>query len=157
MTAEEKMIRYVSSCEDPEQLRSIIKNARARGASELEKSAFKKLISILPEEDPETVEYEFWRSIHALEQALTDERGKTTRLSRTRQKVGRDGVLKTLEDLTLGTKESDGFKMLVERGMPEFLAEAIVLRRSDQFEPSVAAAARRRLESAGVDLAKLGT
>jgi hypothetical protein len=86
---------------------------------------------------------------------LTEERGKTTRLARTRQKVARVGVLKTLEDWALKSDETDGFKMLLERKMPEFTGEAIVLRHSGRFSPQVVIAARQRLETAGVDVAAL--
>lgn len=46
----------------------------------------------------------------ALEQALTEEAGKTKRLSRTRQKLDRVGVRKLLADLSLKPQPSLGFK-----------------------------------------------
>ena len=42
--------------------------------------AFRRLIAILPQEQPGTIEHDFWQTIHAFEHALTEERGKTTRL-----------------------------------------------------------------------------
>jgi hypothetical protein len=63
--------------------------------------------------------------------------------------------VKTMEDLALKNKESDGFKMLMERGMPGLTAEAIILRHPDRFDADVKAAARDRLVTAGVDLDKL--
>jgi len=155
MNDQAKMLEFVSRCQDPENLRSIIKNARERGATELANAAFRKLISILPQERPGTVEHDFWQTIHAFEHALTEERGKTTRLARTRQKVARVGVLKTLEDWALSSKETDGFTMLLERGMPELTGEAIVLRHGRQFGTQVVVAARQRLEAAGVDITTL--
>jgi hypothetical protein len=155
MNAQDKMIDFASRCEDPEQLRSIIHNARARGATALADTAFRRLISILPQERPGTVEHDFWQTIFAFEHALTEERGRTTRLARTRQKVARVGVLQTLEDWAVSNKETDGFKMLLDRGMPELTGEAIVLRHSNRFSAPVVSAARSRLEKAGVDMMSL--
>jgi hypothetical protein len=73
-------------------------------------------------------------------------------VSRTRQKVARVGVEKTLIDWALGGNETDGFKMLLERDMPELTGEAVVLRHASQFEPPVVSAARQRLVDAGVDI-----
>jgi hypothetical protein len=155
MINQEKMLEFTARCEDPEKLRGIVKNARERGAPELADAAFRRLISILPQERPGTIEHDFWQTIHAFEHALTEERGKTTRLTRTRQKVARVGVVKTLEDWALSRTKTDGFKMLLERGMPELTGEAIVLRHGSQFNAQVIIAARERLESAGVDVAAL--
>jgi hypothetical protein len=118
-------------------------------------AAFRKLISVLPSEEPGTVEHDFWQTVHAFELALSEERGRITRLSRTRQKVARVGVIQTLKDWALSNTETDGFRMLLERGMPELTGEAIVLRHTQHFESEVVAAAKRRLESAGVDVGRL--
>jgi hypothetical protein len=45
--------------------------------------------------------------------------------------------------------------MLLERKMPELTGEAIVLRHAGQFGAEVVAAARRRLEATGIDIAAL--
>jgi hypothetical protein len=97
---------------------------------------------------PGTLEYEVWRSIHALEDALTDERGRTTRLSRTRQKIGRQDEAQCVADLVTG-QPSDGFRMLAERDMLHLSFEAISLRFPDRFEEAVLDAARHRLAATG--------
>ena len=145
------MIEFVSSCEDPEKLRRIVENARKREAVALADAALRKLVSVLPSERPGTVEFDFWRTIHCFEHVLTEERGRTTKLSRTRQKVRRVGVVQTLIDWALDTKQTDGFRMLLERNMPELTGEAIILRHPDKFEHLVVSAAHARLEAVGVD------
>ena len=70
-----RMFDYVSSCDDPNKLRNIIKNARERGVDALAEAAFRRLVSILPSEEPGTVEYDFWRTIHSFEYVLTEENG----------------------------------------------------------------------------------
>ncbi len=155
MADHSKILAFVAQCEDVEKLNALIKNARDRAESIVADAAFRKLISLVPSEQPGTVEHDFWQTIHAFEYALTEERGKTTRLSRTRQKVDRVGVVQTLRDWALSNKETDGFKMLLDREMPELTGEAIVLRHPGRFDPQVQAAARQRLAHAGVDVSTL--
>ncbi len=149
----DRMFEFVGSCDDPGKLRNIVSNARKRGAEDLAEAAFRKLVAVLPSEEPGTVEHDFWRTIHAFEHLLGEERGRTTRLSRTRQKVNRVGVHRTLVDWALGKRESEGFAMLLERGLAELAGESIVLRHPDKFDPEIVGAATARLEAAGVDIA----
>jgi hypothetical protein len=64
-------------------------------------------------------------------------------------------AVQTLRDWALSDKETDGFRMLLERGMPELTGEAIVLRHPKSFEPEVLTAARQRLSRAGVEVSTL--
>ncbi|MEP4380326.1 MAG: hypothetical protein ABJ215_00245 [Alphaproteobacteria bacterium] len=146
-----KILKHIQSTSDQKSLKTIIKNAREQGAAEVEEAAFRKLISIVPEAEPGTVEHDFWTTVHAFEFALSEERGRTTKLTRTRQKVTRVGVMDTLEDWAFG-KQTTGFDMLVERGMPELTGEAIVVRHSSKFSDEVVAAARQRLAAVGHNL-----
>jgi hypothetical protein len=143
-----KMMGFVAGCGDAKMLRQIAENAEAKGVPELAQAARRKLYSILPGEDPGTIEYAVWQSIFALEDVLKQERGKTIRLSRTRQKIGRQGVVRCVADLVVGPA-SEGFRMLLERDMLELSFEAIALQFPDEFEPGVLAAARQRLVDAG--------
>jgi hypothetical protein len=155
MADEAKILKIIERCEDPEKLKTLRKNASDHGAAGIADAAFRKLISVLPSEKPGTVEHDFWQTVHAFELALSEERGRTTRLSRTRQKVTRVGVIQTLRDWALTETETQGFRMLLERGMPELTGEAIVLRHTDSFGPDIMAAAKKRLEDAGVDVGRL--
>ena len=148
----EKMLAFVSGCGDPKKLRQLAKNADEKGEAELARAARLKLYSILPGEEPGTIEYAVWQSIFALEDVLKQERGKTILLARTRQKIGRQGVTQCVADLVLGSA-SEGFKMLEERAMLDLSFEAIALDFPDKFEPRVLEAARRRLEGAGFSVA----
>jgi hypothetical protein len=146
---------HISACDDPVKLRQWIVNARKEGEVGIADAAFRRLIAILPQEQPGTIEHDFWQTIHAFEYVLTEERGKTTLLSRTRQKVGRVGVIQTLTDWALNDKGTDGFRMLLDRSVPELTGEAIILRHAKAFDEAVVEAAHRRLVEAGVDMMRL--
>lgn len=145
---EDRMIEFVAGCDDAAKLRSIAFNARNSGAEDLLRAAKLKLFAVLPGEKTGTLEYDVWQSIHALEDTLTDERGKTVRLSRTRPKIAREGEVKCASDLIRGA-ESEGFRMLENRGMLHLSFEAVALRHSDRFTDEVLQAARLRLEEKG--------
>lgn len=148
MADHSKMLAYVAGCTDPAKLEQLIDNARNQDADDVAEAAFRRLISLVPHAAPGTVEHDFWSTVHAFEHVLKQERGKTVRLSRTRQKVARDGVVATLASWAAG-KPTDGFEMLRERGMLDLAGEAIILRHPTHFDPAVLAAARDRLSEAG--------
>jgi hypothetical protein len=150
-----KILAFVERCENPAELESLIRNATKLGNAMVAEAAFRKRISLVPAERPGSVEHDFWQMVQAFEYTLSEERGKNTRLSRTRQKVEKAGVVQTLRDWAAGSQETAGFRMLLERGMAEFTGEAITLRHRDLFEPPVVEAAQQRLTEAGVDLNSL--
>ena len=151
----ERALKQIEQTSDPSALRQMIENARRLGFGEVEQAAFRRLIYVSPAEDPGTVEHDFWSTVHAFEHLLKQERGKTIRLARTRQKVARVGVVQTLTDWAIDTKETDGFNMLIERGMPQLTGEGIILRHSNRFPHAVVEAARMRLAEHYADEAVL--
>ena len=78
MTDHTQILALIAACNDAGTLRNWISNARSRGEIAVADAAFRRLIAILPEEEPGTIEHDFWQTIHAFEQVLSDERGKTT-------------------------------------------------------------------------------
>ncbi len=152
---ERRALTVIETLDDPAQLRGLIANAKRQKSVAVERAAFARLCLVQPEAIPGTVEHDVWQSIHALEQMKREEKGKTIRLTRTRQKIARDGEAKTAADLTLKSKPSDGFFDLIELGYPELTFEAVVLRHPDTFDAKVQNAARTRLEGAGIDLTQI--
>ncbi|WAP70804.1 hypothetical protein [Jiella pelagia] len=149
--AERNALAAIVKTTDPDVLRNLIKNARRLGSETVMKAAFSRLCEVQPGASPGSLEHDVWQSIFALEEMLRDERGKTVRLNRTRQKIGRDGERKTVSDLTLKSTPSEGFHDLVQRGYPELTFEAVVLRHPQDFDDQTTAAARVRLIDAGLD------
>lgn len=145
----DRAMRMIEQSVDPKVLRQIAVNARGKGELAVARAAELRLYAVLPSEEPGTFEHDVWRSIHALEGTLTAERGKTTRLGRTRQKIARVGELDTIRDLVLGTKPSEGFFMLIERSMDDLTFEAVALRHPDRFDQAVLDSATARLQTVG--------
>lgn len=150
----ERALSFIASCNDPKQLDRLSKNALAQGEHRVRRAAQLKLYEVKPAAKPGTLEHDVWQSVFALEGELSDERSKTTLLSRTRQKIARDGEQRTVADLVLG-KVSDGFRMLIEREMPRLTFEAVALRHAERFGEDVLQAASARLEISGCDAQSL--
>ena len=146
-----RVLKNIENCDDPVKLRQYMKNARERGADDVYDAAFQRLISVQPSAQVGTIAHDVWRTIYAFEELLKEERGRTVRLSRTRQKIQRDGEVKTVMDLTLKADPSDGFLMLKDRGILKLSFEALVVARADRFPSDVIDAARARLEGHGFD------
>ncbi|MBB5986293.1 hypothetical protein [Sphingobium lignivorans] len=144
-------LRIIDRCTDPKQLERIAENAFRHGQDSVRHAALLKLYAVSPAAEPRTLKHDVWQSVFALEGALKDERGKTVLLSRTRQKIKRDGEHRTVADLVLG-KVADGFLMLVERGMPQLTFEAVALHYPEEFDEEVLSAADARLQAAGFHL-----
>lgn len=147
-----RALSMISTATRPESIRQIAANARLKGMEAVAKAADLRLYEILPSANPGSFEHDVWRSIHALEGTLTNERGKTTRLGRTRQKIAKVGEHQTVHDLVVASKEpSEGFVMLIERDMADLTFEAVALRHPDRFDTALLAAANERLRVARID------
>lgn len=93
---------------------------------------------------------DFHETLAAYEQLLSEKNGKPTRASRTRQKITNKGIHKSLAEWTKGKEETNGFKLLVDVGMPEYTGEHLVLRYASRFPEDVVTLARDRLVSNGI-------
>lgn len=137
----------IEKCGDPDDLKRIYVNASKLGNEIVAEAAQRKRFAVMPAAEPGTFEHDVWQSIYALEAALSDERGKTIRLARTRQKIARDGELVAVRDLIMKPAASEGYHMLIERGWPELAFESVALRHPDSFAAEVLEKAAARLSS----------
>jgi hypothetical protein len=140
----QRALDRIAKSNDAAELGRIANNAAAAEEAEVLRAARLRLYAVSPSEEPGTLEHAVWQSIYALEGTLSDESGTTKRLSRTRQKIGRDGEQKTVADLVMG-KPTPGFTMLVERDMVDLTFEAVALKFPDRFSDDVLGAAKNRL------------
>lgn len=146
----QRAMERIAKCQDPSELKTTIKNARREARPDVVRAAQLRLYAVSPAADPGTLEHDVWQSIYALEDVLAQERGKTTRLSRTRQMIGRKDELQAVAVLVSKTTASDGFTMLVERDMLDLSFEAVALRHPDRFDRKILAMCENRLASVGV-------
>ncbi len=113
MLNHKRIIKIIENEGDLTKLHKWIVNARREQAQNVESAAVKRLVEVNAltnhGEPNDSLVLDFWKSITALEFALSDERGKTIRLARTRQKIKRVGVRQTLEDLAMSSTPSEGF------------------------------------------------
>ena len=135
---------------DPKKLRNWMENAKRLGRNDVFQDAFRQLCRVEGRDINDPLAAEFAAVMRALEEALTEEAGKKKRLNRTRQKLDRVGVRKTLADLAVKSQPSLGFLKLVEFGMADMSAESLILKYREQFDPDVVAAAERRLNQYGI-------
>lgn len=141
---------------DPEQLttvdqaRNYLANVKRLGRADLHEAAFRRLCVLSGQDDTDPLVVDFWRAIAAAEEVLREQRGKTIRLARTRQKIARVGVRKTVEDLALSKVPSDGFAILAGAGLGDLTAEYLVLKHAGEFSDEAIDAARKRLTEAEI-------
>ena len=147
-----RALAFICGCTDADKLEQLIENAHGRGEAEVERAAMLRLYEVKPAAKPGSLEHDVWRSIYALEGALSSERERTTRLGRTRPKIAQDGEAATVADLVMKKQASEGFHMLMDRDMAQLTFEAVALRHPDRFTEEVRAAARARLETAGAEV-----
>ena len=147
----QRALANIAASEDPLALERIYRNAKTQKNDEVARAAQLKLFSVLPSAEPGSLEHDVWQSIYALEGALTEERGKTTRLSRTRQKITRDGETITVADLVM-KPASEGYRMLLDRDMHVLTFEYVALKHVAVFPSEVLENARKRLTGSGIAL-----
>lgn len=143
----------ISKLKTPEECRTVMERAKGRGMAEVYESVFKRYceLSASAADDPnDKLVLEFEKVLAAYEQLLTEKNGRTTKASRTRQKMARHGTVQCLIDWALADNETEGFKLLVSAGLEEFTAEHLVVKFADRFSNEVVTAAKRRLSEHGL-------
>lgn len=138
---------YVQNLTDPKGLKNVMKNARDKGREDVYWEAFRRLCEVqgMAYEDP--LERDFYQVLTAYEELLTEKNGRTTKASRTRQKLTRHSVEKCLEDWALSTTPTQGFELLVQAGMFKLTAEYLVTKYPERFSSAAVIAAKARLNS----------
>jgi hypothetical protein len=144
-----------NSLADPKLVRHLLENAKKRGRADIVLKCQVRLAHLEGSKYSSQLEREFWTAVSAAEELATLRNGKTTRLSRTRQKAARVGFKQCLEDWAFYKGTTDGFDLLVEGGHPELTGEAIVVRHPDEFSEAAVTAAKTRLLDHGIELSRI--
>ena len=139
----------IAKMTDRDGLRNLMKNARRLEQEDVYWLAFKQLCTLegMNLEDP--LERDFYGMLNAYEELLTLKNGRTTKATRTRQKLANKGIKQCLIDWALG-QPTEGFKLLNEKGLSDRTAEHLVVQYKDQFPLEAVEAAKKRLSEYGV-------
>ncbi len=116
----------VSKLKTPKECRIVMQRARDKGLDDIYELVFRRYCELVGREndDPsDPLVRDFYETLAAYEQLLTEKNGRTTRASRTRQKIANKGVYQSLVEWTRGKTETYGFTLLVEKGLPEYTGE----------------------------------
>ncbi|MNU42879.1 hypothetical protein D3C71_316480 [compost metagenome] len=143
---EERALAQIDDLHDPDQLRTMIENATGKSDCVVQ-AAFRRLVARSAAHAQGSVEHDCWSMIHTIEE-LRRAQGRSWRMNRLRQKVAVDGEVEALR--YCASKRTDGFQEVLDLGLPELTAEAIVLRHPQVFGEPTRATAERRLKEAGV-------
>jgi hypothetical protein len=145
------MVKSISEYTDRTLLRNLMANAKRLKRDDIWREAFRQLCSLDGIDQTDPLHRDFYQTLAAYEQLLTEKNGRTTSASRTRQKLKNKGVVQCLEDWAVGSTPTEGFELLVKNDLTELTGEYLVLKYPDRFSPKAIAAARVRLERRGVE------
>jgi hypothetical protein len=135
--------------------RIVLDRARAQKRNDVYAAVFYRMCQLVGSEndDPgDPLVRDFYETLAACEQLLTEKNGRNTIATRTRQKLENKGVHLSLVEWTRGKIETNGFTLLIDAGMPEYTGEYLVTRYAARFPPDVVQLARDRLVSHDVRL-----
>jgi hypothetical protein len=138
-----------------QECRTVMERARERNLPDVYNAAFRRLCTLVgnANDDPsDPLVADFYKTLAAYEQLLTEKNNRNTAASRTRQKITNKGIHQSLIEWTRGKTETNGFKLLVEAGLPEYTGEYLVVRYASRFPNDVVELARGRLEAHKIKL-----
>lgn len=136
---------------DTDKLRKIMVNAYRCGDTAYAERAKRRVWELHKVGNTE-LEQRFGEIIAAYESFLTERNDRTTRATRTWQKVHNKGVKQAIIEWVTSKQERQGFIDLVEAGYGEFTIEALVAGMPHEFEADVVIAARIRLAGSGINI-----
>lgn len=130
---------------DIKKLSNYMKNAENQKRDDIYQLAFRRHAELAGESYNTPLEKDFWSVIAAYELRLTEKNKRTTRATRTRQKVKNKGLKQCLIDWAMGKETTMGFDLLVKNGLYELTGEYLVIKYADQFDEEVVLSAQLRL------------
>jgi hypothetical protein len=144
------MAKLVSEYTDQDDLRRLMANAKRLNRDDVWREAFLRLCSLEGGDQTDPLHRDFYTTLAAYEELLTEKNGRTTRASRTRQKLKNKGVIQCLEDWAIAPGGTDGFNLLINLGMVELTGEYLVMKYPDRFSEEAVSAAGARMAVAGI-------
>jgi hypothetical protein len=148
------MAYNVDALKTADDCRTVMDRAKVRDP-DLYNRAFRRLCELEEKKFVDPLEREFWASVAAYEQLLTEKNGRTTKATRVRNKLKRLGgtieaITQMLEAWALD-RVKIGFENLLGAGMPDRMAEYIVAYRfPDRFSQKAIESAKAKLDKYGI-------
>lgn len=139
-------MKEISRYDDPKDLDQLMKNARRLGRDDVYWQAFRRRCELEGLDQDDSLHREFYQTLQAYEQLLSEKNGRKTRANRTWQKLSRKTVEECLEDWALADQETPGFKLLVSNNLVRLTGEYLVVKYSDRFSRKAVEAATQRLQ-----------
>jgi len=136
----------------PQQCQIVMKRALEQGDRDLYAAVFRRYCKLVggKHDDPsDPLVRATYEAIAAYEQTLHEKHGRKVGASRTRQKIKNKGVYQSLIEWSQLHGNRPGFHALIEAGLSEFTAEAVVIRFADRFPADVVENCRETLRKAG--------
>ncbi|WP_139239444.1 MULTISPECIES: hypothetical protein [unclassified Methylobacterium] len=131
--------------DDLNKVRALMASAERLKVQDLVTACIRRISELEGRQFADPIERRFWEIISVFEELLTKENGRTSRASRTREKVKRVGVVQTLNDLAASSQPSGGFHRLVDAGLSDYLFEYLILENPERFTPQAVGKASKRL------------
>jgi hypothetical protein len=141
-------VKAIEEYTDPTELRQLMANARRLGNEAAYWEAFSRLCLISGKNEPDPLIRDFYTTLTAYEELLSQKNGRKTLANRTRQKLARKGVVRCLEDWAF-QKTSEGLQLLVSKGLHELTGEYLVVKYASRFSKEAVAAAKSKLGDLG--------
>jgi len=141
------MAKPIADYTAPEDLRTLMANARRLGRDDVWRDAFRRLCLLEGADQSDPLHRGFYEMLAAYEHLLSERNGRATRATPTRLKARTKGVVHVLEEWVTSKAPTETYELLVAKGMPELTGEHLVLKHPEQFSPEAVAAAKARVES----------
>lgn len=146
---EQRALDHLATQTSLDDVRKLMRNARDISPV-VYRAAFERLVELSTQESNDPVARACWKMVHTIEQIRRETGRKVWRMNRLRPKIDREG--ERAAHTYCARNQTDGFQEVLDYGLPEYTAEAIVLGYPSEFsDADLLEIARERLEASGID------
>ena len=137
----------ISRLTTPEECEQVALNVETR-LPELAREARRRAVELRAAVHGATskAEREALEAVYAYEKVRSVQKGKNVHASRTWQMIKRHGIIKAVEKCVDRSKETAGYKALVDMGMQDLAFEAVVCRHPSVFSTEALKRSQARLK-----------
>jgi hypothetical protein len=143
----------VERLKTPEECRSFIGNARLRGADDLAKQAYQRIVALRTQSyDPKNdIERQCVEAIYAYEEAISARSSRRIAATKTWQLAKQQGIFVAVDKAAGRPEDPEIYPMLVSLGLEQFAFENVVVQHPDEFGFEAVQQSRARVAKRGGD------